>query len=634
MRRTVVLLVMLSVVFGVAGLAQGAAPQKAPASEKVLSRDTRGVPTWVQGEIGSLEQGDRQAAAVDFLKTFAHQTLNAVGTEEFRVNRILEDDLGQVHFRAQQYLRGLPVVGAELLVHTDARSGEVFIVNGHFARDENVGREPRTSSDVALKQASLEAGIHNGEVLDKPQLTYILAADDRAHLAWSALVRYESEGEQVDRLFADAISGKLLARHPQIQPIKDRRTYNANNTTTLPGTLVISEGGSSSDVVAQAAHDNAGRVYDYYWTVFVRDSLNAAGLQIRSTVRYYPPNGDVNNAVWDKTRQQIWYGNGDGSTMIPLGQALDVVAHELTHGVTQFESNLTYSGESGALNESLSDVFGAAVEAWADGAVSADTWKIGEDIYTPGIADDALRYMNNPTTDGYSYDYYPERYTGTNDNGGVHWNSGISNLAFYLLSQGGSHPRGKTSNVVPGIGITKAADIFYRAQTTYLTSSDNFQAMRNATASAAASVYGSNSLEYYAVQEAWCAVGVYGCPAKAYATISGPYDACTPQYVTVTASAASTRAGCSASSCTYDWSYRWCENDGVPNPCPSTYYSTNNYTNSETKDMRSYDKYLDFKVVEVCQVQCWGNTSSETLTTTRQVWGPQSGDCGGGGGPL
>ncbi|MFL6291331.1 MAG: M4 family metallopeptidase [Thermoanaerobaculia bacterium] len=183
--------------------------------------------------------------------------------------------------------------------------------------------------------------------------------------------------------------------------------------------------------MAQAAHDYAGSTYDYYAARYGRDSLNNAGMTLISTVHY----GEVNNAGW--TGSQMVYGDGDGSTFGPFSYGLDVVAHELTHGVTQYTSNLTYLGESGALNEAMSDIFGAATEAYFRG-LSSNTWKVGEDIYTPGTPGDALRYMNNPTLDGASRDYYPSRYTGSADNGGVHWNSGIANLAFYLIVQGGT----------------------------------------------------------------------------------------------------------------------------------------------------------------------------------------------------
>ena len=146
------------------------------------------------------------------------------------------------------------------------------------------------------------------------------------------------------------------------------------------------------------------------------------------------------------------YGDGDGVTFIPLSQDADVVAHELTHGVTERTSNLIYQNESGALNEAWSDIFGAMVDR-QEGATGADIWLLGEDIYTPGTPGDALRNMADPAVFG-DRDYYPDRYTGTADHGGVHSNSGIANLAFKLLVTGGTHPRGKTSVNVPAIGLS------------------------------------------------------------------------------------------------------------------------------------------------------------------------------------
>ncbi len=266
--------------------------------------------------------------------------------------------------------------------------------------------------------------------------------------------------------------------------------------------------GASGDAVLDAAHDNAGITYDFYFSRFGRDSYNGAGATLTSTVHY---SRNYVNAYWNGT--QMVYGDGDGSQSGPL-TVLDVVGHELTHAVTDTSSDLIYSNESGALNEAMSDVFGASIEAYRDGAVSANTWKIGEECWTPATAGDALRYMNDPALAG-DYDYYPTRYTGTSDNGGVHWNSGIANLAFKLMVTGGTHPRGKTSNVVPALdanpylSIEKGAAIFYRANTVYLTPSSTFADARNATAQAAADLYGSAAAT--AVNEAWTAVGV-GAP--------------------------------------------------------------------------------------------------------------------------
>mgnify|MGYP003335558418 CR=1 FL=1 len=155
-----------------------------------------------------------------------------------------------------------------------------------------------------------------------------------------------------------------------------------------------------------------------------------------------------------------------------------------------------------------SDIFGAMVERYAEGA-SSNNWLVGEETWTPGTAGDALRYMNDPAADGASLDYYSSSAATTD----VHYSSGIANLAFYLLAQGGTHPRGRSTTVVTGIGADEAAAIFYLANTTYMTSSTNFNGARTATLSAAAALYGSTSNEYTQVGNAWTAVGVTGAAA-------------------------------------------------------------------------------------------------------------------------
>ncbi|MCB1036638.1 MAG: peptidase M4 family protein, partial [Acidobacteria bacterium] len=374
---------------------------------RVLSRDALGVPSFVAGELGRLGPGKPEESAVRFLQGFAGQSLSATGEEGFVARRVFEDELGQVHVRVRQLLHGLPVVGAELIVHAEKASGRVLAVNGRFLAGSGQPASAEISAKEALTLAFADAGLFEPELIGAAELTYVVDPESQqARLAWSALVRSEGEdGLSVDRVFADALIGGLVEIQTQLHSALNRRTHTANNTTTLPGTLLITEGGSSTDTVAQTAHNNAGNTYSYYNTRHGRDSLNGSGMNIVSSVHF---GSNVNNAAWRNDLQQIWYGDGDGSQFIPLGGALDVVAHELTHGVTQFESMLVYNRESGALNEGLSDIFGAATEAFVLG-VSANTWKIGEAVYTPGTSGDALRYMNYPTQDGYSKDFYPER---------------------------------------------------------------------------------------------------------------------------------------------------------------------------------------------------------------------------------
>jgi vibriolysin len=208
------------------------------------------------------------------------------------------------------------------------------------------------------------------------------------------------------------------------------------------------------------------------------------------------------NAFWNGT--QMVYGDGDNVTASNLANSLDVTAHELTHAVTDYESDLIYSGESGGLNESMSDIFGAVCEWYGDGkVVSQKLWLIGDDVWTPATPGDALRYMHSPTLDGDSLDYFPDYASGVD----VHYSSGISNLAFYLLSQGGTHPRAKTSTVVAGIGIEKAARIFYKANVDLMTPSTTFEQAKIATEQAAQQL-GYDAATIASVSNAWKAVGV------------------------------------------------------------------------------------------------------------------------------
>ncbi|HYC91684.1 MAG TPA: M4 family metallopeptidase [Thermoanaerobaculia bacterium] len=484
---------------------------KNPAQETkvhIKDVDPQGAPTFVTGELGQLGPGDSKKAAQAFLKA-QKDLLKLTGSEDFEPVSETTDELGQKHVKLQQKLRGLNVVGAEYIVHSDA-SGKVFAMNGRVAADRNLARNPTLNGWSAIERAASQAGIVNGTFGLKPELVYVVNERSNAFLAWTTTVSYNDGQEHLDILYADATNGDLVMQDAIIQHARNRRTYNGNNTSTLPGTLVLQEtSGSTTDVSIQKAHEYAGTTYDYYSAIHGRDSYNNAGATLNSTVHHRV---GYNNAFWNGS--QMVYGDGDGSQFGPFSRALDVVSHELTHAVTEYSANLVYQNEPGALNEASSDILGAAAEAWKYGVIDSRTWKIGEDCYTPGTAGDALRYMNDPIADGSSYDYYPTRYTGSGDYGGVHLNSGIANLAVYLMTVGGTHPRGKTSVVVTALdtvqmtSLNMAAKIWYRALTTYMTSSTNFAGARTATAQAATDLYGSTAAAR--VHLAWDAVGVPG----------------------------------------------------------------------------------------------------------------------------
>ncbi|AHA08251.1 hypothetical protein IC9_00487 [Bacillus toyonensis] len=264
------------------------------------------------------------------------------------------------------------------------------------------------------------------------------------------------------------------------------------------GVEVESKNKFFDDKAAVDAHVNAGKVYDYYKKTFNRNSFDDKGAKLISSVHV---GESWNNAAWNGI--QMMYGDGDGKTFIPLSAGLDVIGHELTHAVTEHTANLVYKNESGALNESLSDIMGVMVEK--------KSWDLGADIYTPGKPGDALRSLKDPASipnplkpgEGYP-DHYNKRYTGTADNGGVHINSSINNKAAYLVSDGGTHYGVK----VTGVGREATEKIYYRALTKYLTANSDFKMMRQAALQSAEDLYGKNSKELQAVTKAYDAVGV------------------------------------------------------------------------------------------------------------------------------
>jgi len=275
-------------------------------------------------------------------------------------------------------------------------------------------------------------------------------------------------------------------------------TMDARNRTRLPGSM-WQDGdnifNASYDAAAVSSQYNLTITYDYFMDKFGRDSFDNMGAQITSSVHV---GRAYNNAYWNGS--QFAFGDGDGSTFIALSGALDVVAHEFMHAVTEHTADLIYSNESGALNEAMSDIFGAAVEFHAN---ENPDWLLGEDIVGSSFANPALRSMEDPTVCG-DPDHYSVRYTGTQDYGGVHINSGIINKVAYLLAEGGSH----YGVSVQGQGVVAMEEIFYRALTTYMTPSTNFAAAKLACEQAAADLYGANSAQVQSVTQAFIACGI------------------------------------------------------------------------------------------------------------------------------
>lgn len=493
------------------------------ANDISIETTEKGAPSFIKGDLGKINAAPSALAIKSLLG--AHSEYALKGNEGFSVKEQWLDKLGKQHLRLKQTINGLPVYGTSLIVHSKAKFGglqslasenDVYAITGVVASAEKVSLKNTISTSAKNDVSKVRAlAKQHGDIIANPTKVYIyLPVSEETVLAWKVEVEWNNGGDDFGRdiLFYDANSLALATRHAQVHSAKSWKTYDLQNQQQnyAPGVLRCTNNQSCGDSSAQRAHDGASKVYDYYLARFNRDSMNNNGMSMISSVHL---GYNVANAYW--TGSQMMYGDGDGQTLADLTLSFDVIGHELTHGVTQYTAGLIYNNASGALNEAWSDILGVAAKAYRDGTTQGD-WYLAEESYTPNISGDAMRYMKNPTQDNYSRDWYPDRIPFTNnpnnsnDQGGVHGNSGIANLAFALLSDGGTHPRNKSNAQVPGIGLLKAEQIFYRALTTYMTQSTNFTGARSATAQAAQDLYGAG--EKTAVETAWCAVGVGTCP--------------------------------------------------------------------------------------------------------------------------
>ena len=257
----------------------------------------------------------------------------------------------------------------------------------------------------------------------------------------------------------------------------------------------------SKDIAVNEAYDGSGATYDFFFRVFGRSSIDGRGFRLDSTVHY---GRNYDNAFWNG--QQMVYGDGDGEVFRRFTVALDVIGHELVHGLTQYEANLDYRGQSGALNESFSDVFGSLVKQYKrKQTVGEADWLIGEGLFMPGIKARGIRSLKEPGTayddpllgkdpqPGHMRDYVHTM----EDNGGVHINSGIPNRAFYQLAVR-----------LRGFAWEKAGRIWYRALCEKLRTNSTFADAMNLTVRAAGEIFGANSREQKTTREAWSEVGL------------------------------------------------------------------------------------------------------------------------------
>ncbi|MCW2926741.1 MAG: peptidase family protein [Thermoleophilia bacterium] len=456
--------------------------------------------TFVTGEFGVVVRPGVGGSGPDKLaRTFLSQHGGLFGIAdqhaELKLVNVEKDEVGFRHYKYQQLHQGLPVFGQQLVVHSKGDS--VTAVGGRLT--PNIGiAEPRLDAAAAAQRA-LAATRKNlvadstpaGELraVGAQELGWYTLQDGTPRLAYEVVVG--AREDQRWQMYIDAKSGETLDKWSLVHSALSRETVDAKSGK------VRKEGDApTGDEVLDVAHDNAEGVYDFYHSKFGRDSIDDRGMKLKSVVHY---GNKYNNAFWNGSH--MTYGDGDGVRFIPFGLAADVVGHEMTHGVTERTAGLRYQRQSGAINESWSDVFGNLIEKWMDAEAGKGerdpNWLIGEEIFTPGVEGDALRSMSKPGS-GYDKDPQPghmKDYKDTSsDNGGVHINSGIPNKAAY--------------EVAMAIGQEKLSDVWYRALTKYMTSSTQFADAANFTVQSAVDLYGSGSAEAKAVADAWTSVGL------------------------------------------------------------------------------------------------------------------------------
>lgn len=486
---------------------------------------------------GAATSGDNLGGAAKYLKS--HFGLEDP-TKNFSLKKITNDELGYKHVKLQQIVSGIPVYGGEYIVHFD-NQGNVYSESGKYyekAKDFKVKNEFINRND-AVRIAEQNIGFSEENASEKYQpdkieaVLYLYNVNEEfvpVYLVRINWLHAESFGDW--RVFVNAYNGEIVRKYNAIEYAKPGGgtvtgtpvtgigtgvlgdvkpinlilssstyylqdstkpmtgvvlTYNANNRQKLPGTLMTDTDTTWDSTVQRAGVDAnyyAGAVYDYYYNKFGRNSIDGNGMTIKSTVHY---GVDYVNAFWNGT--QMVYGDGDDVTAIEFSGGLDVVAHELTHGVDSYEANLEYVDQSGALSESFSDVMATAIEFTVQ-PDKAD-WLVGEDIW---LAAEALRSLEDPTIFG-DPDSMDDYVVTSSDNGGVHTNCGIPNHAAYHIGS--------------SIGVDKMEKLYYRALSVYLTTTSDFSACRAAILQSAVDFYGAGSVEYNAAASAFDSVGIY-----------------------------------------------------------------------------------------------------------------------------
>ena len=529
-----------------------------PLTLKIVRDAVSGLPVYIEnlaaGRAAPNRQVRRSAQAATF--QFLSQVRGALSLtdpeQSFSIKQSTTDELGQTHHRLSQTHRGIPVYGAELTVHQ--ANGEVTLMTGHYRIiPAQLAVRPSLSLAQAGKEAFRNVGKSapaqyfgqgllklestSGELCvfadgvdgtDTPRLAYDLTIRPNLLERWQFVI--DAQTGEVLRKFNNtcSIDGSRDASARDLNGVtRSFKTYQFGNSyammdatramystakSKLPdnpvGALwtidagntfgdkmaikqVVSPNNANWTPTAASAQHNGGIAYDYFLKTFGRNSINGSGSTVVSIINVNDPETGkgMDNAYWNG--EFMFYGNGDTSFK-PLAGSLDVAGHELSHGVIQNTANLIYEGQPGAINESYADVFGVLIDR--------DDWTLGEDVVlTRVFPSGALRSMSNPNQGGKSDNGYQPKtmaqyVSTTEDNGGVHINSGIPNFAFYQIAT--------------ATGKDKAEKIYYRALATYLTRSSKFLDLRLALVRAATDIHGAGSAEVTAVRTAFDNVGI------------------------------------------------------------------------------------------------------------------------------
>ena len=584
-----------------------------PGAELVRMKTKSKVPEFARFKKG-------QEIDLDFFETWIHKILNPDNGFTLELQKTETDNLGFNHHQYRQFYKGIPIEWTRYTVHE--LYGKIRSINGSIFKTLNLKTAIVISGEEAIglaldhikatsykwempeEEALLKRQTNNprASYYPQPELVYICPETNGRNyrLAYKFNIYADEPLYRAD-IYVDAMNGNILFENKKIHIadvtgtavtaysgtqtiITDDNggnyrlresgrgngieTYDLNQGSNYGNAVDFTDNDNfwnnvngNQDEVATDAHWGAEMTYDYYFNNYGRNSIDGNGMALLSYVHY---NSGYSNAFWDG--QRMTYGDGSGNYN-PF-TALDITGHEVTHGLTDFTADLVYSYESGALNESFSDIFGTSVEFY--GKPSQANWFMGEDI---GVT---LRSMSNPNTYGDPDTYQGNNWaTGTGDNGGVHTNSGVQNFWYYLLTNGGSGTNDNGDNYnIAGIGLGDAGSIAFRNLTVYLSANSQYVDARFYAIQSAIDLFGACSPEVVATTDAWYAVGV-GLPFDSTVTsefIANPSSSCSAPF-TVMFTNQSANGG----------SFYWDFGDGFTDTTTNPTHTYNNYGNYTVK---------------------------------------------------